>query len=159
MFALGRGAMMVAGSADFAGFTSTNPKVNFGVVPFPAAPGGTPATVTGMQGIFAVNAKTKSMPAALTFLQWMLQKEAAQMVIDTITLSTSREVQPSNNRVMQEMVAAAAGHDVRVWFEVAETAKVFSTVGLQSQKLFLGEMSPPEFAQALQNVIDPAAAW
>ncbi len=42
LFALGRGAMMVAGSADYAGFTTTNPKVNLGVVPFPAPPGGRP---------------------------------------------------------------------------------------------------------------------
>ena len=49
LFALGRGAMMEAGSADYAGFTTTNPKVNLGVVPFPAGPGGKPSTVTGMQ--------------------------------------------------------------------------------------------------------------
>ena len=43
LFALGRGAMMEAGSADYAGFTTTNPKVNLGVVPFPAGPGVTAA--------------------------------------------------------------------------------------------------------------------
>ena len=40
LFALGRGAMMEAGSADYAGFSTTNPKVNLGVVPFPAGPAG-----------------------------------------------------------------------------------------------------------------------
>jgi raffinose/stachyose/melibiose transport system substrate-binding protein len=159
LFALGRGAMMVAGSADYAGFTTTNPKVNLGVVPFPAAPGGKLATVTGLQGIFAINAKSKAMPQALTFLQWMLGKTAAQMVIDTITLSTSRDVQPSSNRVMQEVVAAAKVNDIRAWFEVPEVTQVFATVGMRSQSLFIGELSPEKFASALQDTIDPTAAW
>jgi raffinose/stachyose/melibiose transport system substrate-binding protein len=159
LFALGRGAMMVAGSADYAGFTTTNPKINLGVVPFPAPSGGQPATITGMQGIFSVNAKTTAMAESLTFLQWMLGKEAAQMVIDTITLSTSREVQPSDSRVMHEMIAAAAVNDVRAWFEIPEVVKVFSAAGTQSQSLFIGELSVEAFAKALQDTIDPAATW
>ena len=114
LFALGRGAMMEAGSADYAGFTETNPKVNFGVVPFPAPPGGKPSSVSGMQGMFGVNSKTRHAPEALTFLQWMLSKQPAQMVVDTITLSTSREVEPTDNRVMQEMIAASKSNDVPV---------------------------------------------
>ena len=157
LFALGRGAMMVAGSADYAGFTTTNPKVNLGVVPFPAAPGGKPSTITGMQGMFTINSKTKPMKEALVFLQWMLGREAAQMVIDTITLSTSREVRPSESRVMKEVVAAATVNDVRAWFEIPETARVFATVGARCQSLFLGETTPEAFAAALQDVIDPSA--
>lgn len=157
LFAMGRGAMMEAGSADFAGFTTTNPKIDVGVVPFPAGPGGKPSTVTGMQQVFGINAKTKHPAEALTFLQWMLTKEPAQMVVDTITLSTSKEVAPSDNRVMSEMLAAAKSNDVRVWFEYPETGKVYSTVGMKAQSLFLGELSPQDFAQALQDTIDPKA--
>src|SRR6185437_14966055 len=133
LFALGRGAMMEAGSADYAGFTETNPKVNFGVVPFPAPPGGKPSSVSGMQGMFGVNSRCKHVPEAIAFLQWMLSKPAAQMVVDTITLSTSREVAPTNNRVMEEMIAASKSNDVPVWFQYPETAKVFSTAALRSQ--------------------------
>ncbi len=43
-FALGRGAMMVAGSADYAG-SPPPAKVNFGVVPFPTPPSAFHATV------------------------------------------------------------------------------------------------------------------
>jgi raffinose/stachyose/melibiose transport system substrate-binding protein len=158
LFALGRGAMMEAGSADYAGFTTTNPKVNLGVVPFPAPPGGKPSTVTGMQQVFGVNSKTKHMPEAITFLQWMLTKEPAQMVVDTITLSTSKEVLPSDNRVMTEMIHASRSNDVRVWFEFPQVGKVFSTVGLKAQPLFLGELSPEDFAKALQDTVNPAAS-
>ncbi|MBV9539243.1 MAG: extracellular solute-binding protein [Acidisphaera sp.] len=157
LFALGRGAMMEAGSADYSGFTQTNPKVNFGVVPFPAPPGGKPSTVTGMQGMFGINGKCKHMQEAVTFMQWMLGREPAQMVVDTITLSTSREVAPKDNRVMQEMMAASQINDVPVWFQFAEVGKVYSTVAQRSQALFLGELSPADFAKALQDTIVPAA--
>jgi raffinose/stachyose/melibiose transport system substrate-binding protein len=158
LFALGRGAMMEGGSADYAGFTTTNPKANLGVVPFPAPPGGKPATVTGMQQVFGVNAKTPRMAEAIGFLRWMLTKEPAQMVVDTITLSTSTEVAPSNNRVMTEMIQASKSNDVRVWFEYPQVGKVFSTVGLKAQSLFLGELSPEDFARALQDTVNPAAS-
>lgn len=159
LFALGRGAMMVAGSADYAGFTATNRKINLGVVPFPAPPGGRPATNTGMQSIFAINSKTKVMPEALTFVQWMLSKPAAQMVLDTITLSTSREVQPSNDRVMREVMEAAEVNDTRVWFEVPQVARVFTVAGTQAQPLFLGELPVEEFAARVQAAVDTAANW
>jgi raffinose/stachyose/melibiose transport system substrate-binding protein len=157
LFALGRGAMMEAGSADYAGFTTTNPKINVGVVPFPAPPGGKPSTVTGMQQLFGVNSKTKHMAEAVTFLQWMLGREPAQMVVDTITLSASTEVKPTDNRVMVEMIEAAKSNDVQVWFQFAETARVFSTVGLKAQSLFIGELSPEDFARALQDTVQPSA--
>jgi raffinose/stachyose/melibiose transport system substrate-binding protein len=157
LFAFGRGAMMEAGSADYAGFMTDNPRLNVGVVPFPAGPGGKPSTVTGMQQVFGINAHTQAMPAAITFLQWMLGREAAQMVVDTITLSTSREVTPSHNPVMFEMVEAARSNDVRVWFEFPEVGKVFSTVGLKAQPLFLDQISVADFAQALQAVVNPGA--
>ena len=44
-----------------------------------------------MQQVFGVNSKTKYPEQALKFLNWMLTKEPAQMVVDTITLSTSTE--------------------------------------------------------------------
>lgn len=157
LFALGKGAMMEAGSADYAGFSTTNPKVNLGVVPFPAGPGGKPSTVTGMQQVFGVNSKTKHVPEALTFLKWMLTKEPAQMVVDTITLSTSTEVRPTDNRVMNEMIQASKSNDVRVWQEYPEVGKVFTTVGQKAQALFLGELSPEDFAKALQDSVSPSA--
>lgn len=120
---------MAAGSADYAGFMTDNPKLNVGVVSFPAGPGGKPATVTGMQQVFGVNKHTAHMQAAITFLQWILGKTLAQIVVDTITLSTSSQVLSSNNPVMAEMVAAAKSNDVRVWFEYPEVGKVFSTGG------------------------------
>ena len=72
LFALGQGAMLEGGSADYAGFKQTNPNIDVGVVPFPAVDGGTPATVTGMQDTFSVNAKSEHPDEAIKFIQWLI---------------------------------------------------------------------------------------
>ena len=157
LFALGKGAMMEGGSADYAGFTETNPKVNLGVVPFPALEGGKGSTVTGMEGVFAINSQTKNKDAAVKFLSWMLGNEPAQMVVDTITLTTNKNVKPSNNQTMKEMVEASRVNDVRVWYEYPEVGDVFTVAGKDAQALFLKEMTPEDFAAALQASVNPKA--
>ncbi len=154
LFALGKGAMMEAGSADYAGFMETNPKANLGVVPFPALEGGKPSTVTGMERVFGINSTSKHQDQAITFLKWMLTKEPAQMVVDTINLTTTKGVLPSNNRVMEEMINATKSNNVRVWFEFPQTGNVFAAVGTNVQALFLGEMSPEDFSKAMQDAVD-----
>src|SRR6202012_4819166 len=69
LFALGQGAMMEGGSADYAGFTQTNPAIKLGVVPFPALEGGKPSTVTGMERVFGINKDSKHVAEAVTFLK------------------------------------------------------------------------------------------
>jgi len=155
LFALGKGAMMEGGSADYAGFTQTNPKINLGVVPFPAVPGGKGSTVTGMEGAFAVNSQSKGQDAAITFLNWMLTAAPAQMIADTITLTTNKNVSPAHNEVMKEMVEASKVNDVRVFYEFPEVGDIYATAGTNSQPLFLKEMSPEDFAAALQATVKP----
>ena len=156
LFALGQGAMLEGGSADFAGFEETNPAIDVGVVPFPAAKGGKPSTVTGMEGAFAINAKSEHIDEAVTFLQFMLGKEAAQMVVDTITLTTTEGVLPSDNRVMAEMLTAAQSRDVRVFYEFPETGGVFAALQQNAASLFLGEMSPEDFSAKIQEAVIPS---
>ncbi len=158
LFALGKGATLEGGSADYAGFLETNPAVDLGVVPFPAVDGGTPATVTGMEGPYNINAKSKNIDAAVTFLQWMMGKEPAQMVVDTITLTTTKGVVPSDNRVMKEMIEASTSNDVRVFYELPETGGVFGAIQQNAAALFLGEMSPEDFSAALQAAIKPSGS-
>lgn len=156
LFALGKGAMLEGGSADFAGFQETNPAIDVGVVPFPAVDGGTPSTVTGMEGPAVINAKSAHIDAAVTFLQWMMSTEAAQMVVDTITLPTTKGVVPSDNRVMAEMLKAGTSNDVRVFYELPETGGVVTAIQQNAQALFLGEMSPEDFSAALQATVKPS---
>ena len=156
LFALGKGSMLEGGSADFAGFLETNPDIDVGVVPFPAVDGGTSSTVTGMEAPYNVNAKSKHIDDAVTFLQWMMGKEPAQMVVDTITLTTTEGVVPSDNRVMKEMIEASRSNDVRVFYELPETGGVFGAIQQNAAALFLGEMSPEDFSQVLQDAVQPS---
>lgn len=157
LFALEQGAMLEGGSADYAGFLQTNPAIDVGVVPFPAVDGGTPATVTGMQDTFSVNADTEHPEEAVAFIQWMIGPEAAQMVADSITLSNTVGVAPSDNEVMKEMVEASKSNDVRVFYEFPETGDVFAAVQENAAALFLGELTPEEFAAKLQAAVKPSS--
>ena len=93
---------------------------------------------------------------AVTFLQWMMGKEPAQMVVDTITLTTTEGVVPSDNRVMKEMIEASRSNDVRVFYELPETGGVFGAIQQNAAALFLGEMSPEDFSQVLQDAVQPS---
>jgi len=148
---------MAMKAADYAGFVQTNPKVDLGVVPFPAVDGGKPATVTGMQDTFSVNAKTAHPAEAIKFIQWLIAKEAAQMVVDSITLSNTVGIAPSNNPAMTQMIDASHSNDVRVWYEFPETGDVFAAVQQNAQALFLGQMTPEDFSAKLQAAVKPSA--
>lgn len=151
--AMGRGPMMSGGSADYAGYQEINPNVDLGVVPFPAVDGGKPGTVTGMEYIDVINAKSAHKDAALTFLQWMMGNEPQQMVVDTITMSTNKNVVPSNNRIMKEMVEASHHNDIRVFYELPETSKTWSVAQQNTSALFLKEITPEEFSARMQAAV------
>jgi raffinose/stachyose/melibiose transport system substrate-binding protein len=156
LFALGKGAMLEGGSADYAGFLETNPGVDVGVVPFPAVEGGVPSTVTGMEAPYNINAKSEHKEEAVIFLQWMIGVEPAQMVVDNITLTTTKGIVPSDNRVMKEMIEAGRSNDTRVWYELPEVGAVFGAIQRNAGALFLGEMTPAEFAAVLQAEVKPS---
>lgn len=157
LFAREQGAMMIGGSADYAGYREVNPEADLAVVPFPApASGGFPATVSGMELVYGVNSKSQHADAAITLLSYFMQDKAAQMVADGITLATVKDIVPSDNPVMAQMVAAAK-NDVRVWYEVPSTAGVFDFFTSQSQQLFTDAVTPAEFAKMAQETIKPEA--
>jgi raffinose/stachyose/melibiose transport system substrate-binding protein len=155
LFARERGAMIIGGSADYSGYREVNPQVDVSVVAFPApTSNGFPSTTSGMELVYGVNSKSKAPEAGVTLLNWFMGDKAGQMVADNITLSTVKGIVPSNNPVLAEMVQAAT-NDVRVWYEVAATAKVFDLFTSQSQKLYTDEVTPAEFAQMAQDAIVP----
>ncbi len=151
--AMQRGVMMPGGSADYVGYREINPNVDLGVVPFPAVGDNAPATVTGLEYIFTVNSGSENAEAAVTFLNWMLGETAQQMVVDNITMTTHSGVIPGENRILEEFTVAAQSNDVRVFYELPETGNVWSVVQQNIAALFLGEMSPEEFAQAAQDAV------
>ncbi len=154
--AMKQGAMMPGGSADYAGYQEINPEVDLGVVPFPAAKGGTPATVTGLEYIFTINSQSEHKEEALIFLQWMLEETAQQMVVDTITMTTNKNVVPTDNRILEEFGVARASNDVRVFYELPEVGSVFGAAQNNIAALLLGEMTPEAFSELLQAEVKPS---
>lgn len=154
--ALGQGAMMPGGSADYAGYQEINPDVDLGVVPFPAVGDNKPATVTGLEYIYLVNSQTEYPDAATTFLQWMMGDQAQQMVVDTITMTTNKNVVPAENRILEEFIEASRSNDMRVFYELPETGNVWSVAQQNTAALFLGEMTPEAFAEAIQAAVEPS---
>ena len=57
---------------------------------------------------------------------------------------------------MQQMIEASHSNDVRVWYEFPETGDVFAAVQQNSQALFLGELTPEEFSEKLQDAVKPS---
>jgi hypothetical protein len=55
------------------------------------------------------------------------------------------------------MVEASKVNDVRVWYEYPEVGDIFTIAGKNSQALFLKEMTPEDFAAALQASVNPKA--
>ena len=85
----------------------------------------------------------------------MIGVVAAQMVVDNITLTTTKGVVPSDNRVMKEMIEAGRSNDTRVWYELPETGAVFGAIQRNAGALFLKEITPAEFAALLQEKVTP----
>jgi hypothetical protein len=77
------------------------------------------------------------------------------MVADSITLTTVKDIVPSDNPVLAEMVRAAI-NDVRVWYEIPATGAVLDVFGTEGQKLFTGDLTVEEFAKLVQESIKPA---
>ncbi len=156
LFARERGAMIIGGSADYSGYREVNPNVDVSVVAFPSPAGGFPSTTSGMELVYGVNSKSNAQDAGFTLLNWFMSDKAGQMVADNITLSTVQGIVPSNNPVLAEMVKASV-NDVRVWYEVPATAKVFDLFTSQGQKLYTDEVKPADFAKLAQDSIVPEA--
>ena len=145
---------MVGGSADYAGYTEINPKVDLSVIPFPSPSGeGAPSTVTGMEGVFVVNSKTKNSKEVQIFLNWMLTDKPAQLVADSITLSTVKGIAASENRAMKEMFQASQSNNIRAWHEQIEMSKFVPTFQKRFQELLIDKISPEAFAKILQDTM------
>lgn len=154
LFAQGRTAMIIGGSADFTGYKQVNPKVDVGVFGFPAPKGGSHVTVTGMELLYSVNSKSSHQKEATTLVAWLSSKTAQQLVADKLARPIAKGVVPSgSNRVGREMVLA--GHpDIPVWFDLPETGLTLDAV-IKSSGIFTGDLSAQQFAQKIQASIKP----
>ena len=154
LFAQGRTAMLIGGSADYTGYKQVNPKVDVGVFGFPSPSGNSHVTVTGMELLYTVNAKSSHKPEATTLVAWLSSKGAQQVVANELARPIAVGVVPSSsNRVGREMVLAGAP-DIPVWYSQPETGGTFGAI-TSAGGIFTGDLDAAGFAQKVQASIKP----
>lgn len=154
LFARGQTAMIIGGSADYTGYKQINPKVDVGVFGFPSPNGQSHITVTGMDLMYAVNAKSKHKAEATTFVAWLASRKAQQRIANTIALPVVKGIVPSANQVIPRQMVLASKPGLPVWIDVPELTNTLTAVG-KAGGVFSGSLTAAQFAQQVQASITP----
>jgi hypothetical protein len=80
------------------------------------------------------------------------------MVMDTISLSVNKNVTESTDRIREETVAASAGVDVPVWYDVPELNGSLIASQDNHGGLWTGRISAQEFSDIQQAAREQAPA-
>lgn len=155
IFANEKGAMMVAGTADYTGYAQVNPKADLSFAAWPGPAAGKKATTTGFELLYTVSKFTSAdkQAAATKFVNWLASKEAQQLVSDKIAIPVNVNVTGSTDKIRQETVTAAAGGDVPVWYDIPELNGMMDAVKEYYGAFWAGSDSPEKFAANLQSSI------
>jgi len=152
-FAQGRAAMIIGGSADFAGYQETNPDVNVGVFGFPSPDGGQAVTTSGMDLNYTVWADSPNAEAAAEFIGWFVSEECQQIVADELSIPIRKGVAPLGDtetaRIAREMVAAGEPN-IPLLLDTIEGGGTLGAVA-ESSGIFSGGVTIEQLAEALQN--------
>jgi raffinose/stachyose/melibiose transport system substrate-binding protein len=156
-FARGGTAMILGGTADYAGYVAVNRdvKLDFVAFPPPSATAGVPATVSGLELIYTVNAKSRHVDAAVQFVDWLTTPESNRLFASSITLPTVKGVVPGQNPIWTKQVQEAR-HDVPTWRDVDATAPVWTALTRNMQAVLLGQLKPAELGQRAQAALTGA---
>jgi raffinose/stachyose/melibiose transport system substrate-binding protein len=156
-FARGGTAMILGGTADYAGYVAINPgvKLDFIAFPPPSPTSGVPATVSGLELIYTVNAKSRAVDAAVQFVDWLTTPESNRLFANSITLPTVKGVVPGQNPIWARQVEEAQ-HDVPTWRDVDAAAPVWTALTKNMQAVLLGQMKPVELGRQAQAALTGA---
>jgi raffinose/stachyose/melibiose transport system substrate-binding protein len=160
IFANEQGAMMVAGTADYTGYRQVNPEADLSFVAWPGPEAGKKATTTGYELLYTVSkfADEAKQAAATKFVNWLATTEAQQLVSDKIALPINKNVTESSDPIRAQTVAAAAGGDVPVWYDLPELGPIVTWLQTDFGGIWTGRLNAQQFAEALQGVIVPSGA-
>ncbi|HEY7138558.1 MAG TPA: extracellular solute-binding protein [Methylomirabilota bacterium] len=153
-FARGGTAMILGGTADYAGYIAVNPgiKLDFIAFPPPSATAGVRATVSGLELIYTVNAKSKYVDAAVQFVDWLTTPESNRLFANSITLPTVKGVVPGQNPIWARQVEEAK-NDVPTWRDVDAAAPVWTALTKSMQGVLLGQVKPAELGRQAQAAL------
>ncbi|MGI8476220.1 MAG: ABC transporter substrate-binding protein [Thermomicrobiales bacterium] len=160
IFANNKGAMMVAGTADFTGYKQVNPKADLTFVAWPGPQAGMKATTTGYELLYTASkfSAPEKQDAAAKFINWLATKDSQQLVSDKIALPINKGVTGSTEPIRAATVTAAAGGDVPVWYDLPELNGVITAVQDNFGGLWTGRLTPDAFVALLQAGVNRGAA-
>lgn len=151
-FAEGRAAMIIGGSADFAGYQQTNPDVNVGVFGFPSPEGGFAVTTSGLDLNYTVWAESPNADEAAEFIAWLSSEDAQQVVADKLSIPIREGITPSGDtdvaRIAREMIAAGQPN-LPLLLDTPQGGNTLGAVAANSG-IFTGEISAEQLAAAVQ---------
>ena len=154
LFAQGRTAMLIGGSADYAGYKQVNPKVDVGVFGFPSPSGNRHVTTTGLDLNYSVNAKSKHQAEATTFVAWLSSKGPQQIVANELARPVAIGVTPGPGHRVESETVAAGKPDIPVWYSQPETGGTFGAA-TSGGGIFTGDLDAAGFAKLVQASIKP----
>ncbi len=160
IFANGQGAMMVAGTADFTGYKQVNPDADLSFVAWPGPVADSTCTTTGFELLYTASAfsSPEKQDAAAKFVNWLATDAAQQIVMDTISLSVSKNITESTDPIRTQTAAAIQGGDVPVWYAVPELNGSVTVTQDNHGGLWTGRISAQEFCDLQQAAVKPSGA-
>ncbi|UCR89620.1 ABC transporter substrate-binding protein [Mycetocola spongiae] len=161
-FTSGKAAQYPGGSFDLKTFKEGAPDTEFGVYQVPPPPGSVldhPVTPAYADGSFGVNKQSKKQEASLKLLQWMTTKDFGQQVSNQIGQFSPLPGVTYEDKLLQEMwdlyEENPAPYLLLINFRYGDPSGT-TVLGTNIQKMFLGESTPAEVADALQVGV---SAW
>ena len=151
-FANGRVAMITSGPWNVTPLKEAAPDLEFAIAPIPAASGGEPFLAGAASPGYAINAKSKKVEDAKTFIEFLVSAkgvEAFQTISADITVTTDYEpvLDPSLEAIVEDVRAGNVYLPMIAWTRSEDVLNVEAVA--QIQQMVQGTVTPQEAAAAL----------
>lgn len=153
LFAMEQAAMFPLGSWEIPVINELNAELDYGFFPMPSKTGNQTVT-TWVDGSFAINANSKNKEAAKTFLEFLTTKEFGELFVDEFKMISAIPGITSDNELLSELSKTVESNSTPYYWVInfvsgdPTTKTVLET---ELQGMYLGEVTPAEVAQKLQE--------
>lgn len=152
-------AMFPMGSWEIEVLREMNPDLDFGFFPMPSAVGKDATVTTWVDGSFAINANSKHKEEAKTFLEFLTTEEFGNLFTEEFKMISAIPGVSTDDELVNGLIKAVEEQSTPYMFVVHFTGgnpTTKSTLETEMQGMYLGQQSPEEVAQKVQ---DNAATW
>lgn len=153
-FALERAAFTFNGSWCVNVYKDMNPKLEYGVMPPPPMNSRFPLKIWGGAGSsFVVNNQSPNKDKATAFLKWLSGKEQqAFLAKETNNLPSNKEAMELIPPVLEQFAKGMENSTHPTIWPLNEDAQVVEAFDKGIQSIIIGEKTPEQVAQAVQDV-------